>query len=124
MIQVPEWFIIIVCFMLFFQSAFLCWLAWQFQIAQDLISQETKRKVAHTELFEDLTDQDKILSEMEASALASEALRAKRNRNVRDDAGPHAVIHKPPLRSAQPRSDREKFFKNLAAEVDTYEKDD
>jgi hypothetical protein len=81
----------------------------KFIIVRDFIRAETERKDAHTQLFEDLTDQDKILNEMEASAVASEALRAKRTMKIRDDAGPHAIIHKPPTRSAP---SRRQYFPN------------
>lgn len=119
MIAVPEWFLVVVCLLLFLQTVAIALLWWYFQISRDLISAETIRKETHTSVFEQLSNPDVILSEMEASAVASEALRAKRHTKVRDDAGPHAIVHKPPLRSVQPRSDREKFFKNMANEVDT-----
>lgn len=72
------------------------------QLARDLILAETIRKEMHTSIFKQQSDPEKILSEMEASAVASEALRADRTMKIRDDAGPPAIIHKPPTRSTLP----------------------
>lgn len=83
-------------------TAYVARLHYQFQVARDLISAETIRKDLHTAAFEAASDPEQILAEMEASAEASEALRAKRTMKIRDDAGPPAIIHKPPTRSGMP----------------------
>jgi hypothetical protein len=73
--------------------------------AERLISEETKRKVAHTKAFERLTDPEAIVDDFEASAIqnakALEALQANRTTEVRDDAGPHAVVHR--VRKMRPK---------------------
>ena len=45
--------------------------------------------------YASLTDADAIMADMERGAVAMEALGAKRRRNIREDAGPHARIYKP-----------------------------
>ena len=45
--------------------------------------------------YKSLADPDVILADMERGAVAMEALAAKRHRNVREDAGPHAKIYRP-----------------------------
>lgn len=63
--------------------------------AQDLISEETQRKIAHREAFEDLIDPAKIDAELERSARRHEAWNANRSSVPREDSGPPAVIHAP-----------------------------
>jgi hypothetical protein len=70
--------------------------------ALNLMNQERARKKAHEIAFEKLTDPDTIVAEMERGAVAMEALTAKRGRNVREDAGPHARIYRPRLQSKLP----------------------
>lgn len=66
---------------------------------KELVSEETRRKVAHTKVFEKLTDPEQILEEFEASgrrnALQIEAIQAGRTTEPREDQGPHAVVHRP-----------------------------
>lgn len=45
--------------------------------------------------YQSLADPNRIVAEMEQGAVAMEALQAKRRRNIREDAGPHAKIYKP-----------------------------
>lgn len=45
--------------------------------------------------YASLSDPNAILADMERGAVAMEALQAKRRRNIRDDAGPHARVWKP-----------------------------
>lgn len=60
-----------------------------------LVSEETKRKVKHTQAFENLTDPDKIVEEMERSADIMEARQANRLLAPRPDAGPPARVFRP-----------------------------
>jgi len=65
--------------------------------AQGLISEETKRKRAHTEVFKSLTDPQAIMEDMERTAQIHEIYETERNRTLpRDDqTGPPAKIFKP-----------------------------
>ena len=63
--------------------------------ANALISEETKRKVAHTKAFENLTDTDKIVEEMERGADIVEARQANRLLAPRPDAGSTAKVFRP-----------------------------
>lgn len=63
--------------------------------ARNLISEETKRKVKHTKLYENLTDPDKIEEEMERGADIIEARQANRLHAPRPDAGPPAKVFRP-----------------------------
>jgi hypothetical protein len=68
-------------------------------------------KERREKLYASLANEDKIMADMERGAVAMEALQAKRNRNIRDDSGPHARIYRPRLRSRLPgtiAADREK----------------
>lgn len=73
--------------------------------ATGLISAETVRKQEHTKAFERLTDPEAIADDFEASAVqnakAMEALQANRTTEVRDDAGPHAIVHR--VRKMRPK---------------------
>lgn len=62
-----------------------------------LVSEETKRKVKHTEAFENLVDPDKIQAEMERGADIIEARQANRLLAPRPDAGPPARVFRPKL---------------------------
>lgn len=69
-----------------------------------MIDVETKKNIEHQKVFEKLANPDEIMADMERSAVAMEALNAKRQRNIRVDAGPHARIYRPRLRSKLPGS--------------------
>lgn len=106
-------------------GAWIIFCLWRkLQLARDLISEETKRKISHTEVFEMLKDEQLILEDFEANAIASEALRAKRTTTIRENAGPPAIIHKPPTRSVQPRSDIGKFFRDRTNQLDVSDSED
>jgi hypothetical protein len=75
---------------------------------KELVSEETRRKVAHTKAFERLIDPDVLDQEFEASgernALQIEAIQAGRVTVPREGAGPNAVIHRPrKMRPVTPR---------------------
>lgn len=72
-------------------------LEWQMRAAARLISEETKRKTAHTEAFKNLTDPDKIQEEMERGADILEARQANRLTMPRENAGPPARVFRPRL---------------------------
>lgn len=63
--------------------------------ARQLIKEETKRKMAHTKAFENLTDPEQLDEDFERSAIAMEAHTANRITEPREGAGPHAVVHRP-----------------------------
>ena len=54
------------------------------------------------ELYRQLTDSQKFEEDFEKTAYAREMLDAKRTTMPREDAGPPAVVHRPPLRGKQP----------------------
>lgn len=65
------------------------------RLVKKLASEETKRKIKHTQLFENLTDPDKIVDEMERGADIHEARQAKRLMMPRTDAGSPAIVRRP-----------------------------
>ena len=56
------------------------------------------------ELYKKLADPEQIEKDMEASAQLREMKDANRTTLPREDAGPPAVVHRPPLRGAKPGS--------------------
>lgn len=60
-----------------------------------LVSEETKRKQLHAQLYEDLTDPDKIQEDMERGADIVEARQGNRLLAPRPDAGPPARVFRP-----------------------------
>ena len=74
----------------------------QGRVARKLISVETKRKQAHSDAFERLTDPESIAADMERGADIIEARNANRLTKPREDAGPPARVYRPPMRSKLP----------------------
>lgn len=70
--------------------------------AADLISEETKRKQAHTQAFERMTDPNAIQAEMERGADILEARQANRLTLPREDAGPPARVWRGNMRPKIP----------------------
>jgi len=71
--------------------------------ANELISEETKRKAAHTKAFERMVDPEAILEEMETAAQRREMHDANRTTLPREDAeGPHAKVWRPKMRAKLP----------------------
>lgn len=70
-----------------------------------LISEETKRKAAHTKAFERLTNPVAIAEDFEESAAQNakqmEAINANRTTEPREGAGPHAIVHR--VRKMRPK---------------------
>lgn len=71
--------------------------------AGELISEETRRKVAHANALERLTDPEAILEDMENGARLREMHDANRTTLPREDAkGPHAKVWRPQIRAKLP----------------------
>lgn len=103
--------------------------AWNYigshQKIRALQAAEDRRKKTHDQIFEMQSNPDVIMAEMERSAVASEALRAKRTLTIRENAGPPAIIHRPPTRAPYPHGRFERkdgIWPDV--EVDTSKKDD
>lgn len=69
-----------------------------------LATEETKRKVLHSQLLSDLTDEDKIMADMERGADIIEARQANRLTVPRTDAGPPARVFRPKMRGKRQSS--------------------
>lgn len=72
----------------------------ELEVARLLISEETKRKEAHTEAFKQLTDTEAIEADFERGAQAAEMRAANRKTLPREDAGRHARIRTARVRKA------------------------
>jgi hypothetical protein len=87
--NVFEWSAFILGMSLSVVSVGLC--RWCYLMQNQITAMQNRRE----KFYKSLADPDKILADMEQGALAMEALQAKRSRNIRVDAGPHARIWKP-----------------------------
>lgn len=67
----------------------------KFKDVNKLVSAETRRKIAHTQAFKNLTDEDKIQAEMERGADIIEARQGSRLLMPRPNAGPPARVFRP-----------------------------
>ena len=106
-----------------------CLFSWRLIITNSRIKKleaaEDRRKATHQQIYEMQSDPDVIMAVMERSAVASEALRAKRTLTIRENAGPPAIIHRPPTRAPYPHGRFERkdgIWPDV--EVDTSKNDD
>jgi hypothetical protein len=102
--------------------------AWRLMVSDRKIKRleaaEERRKKTHQQIFEMESNSDLIEQEMNRTADFIEARNTGRLTAPRPDAGPPAIVHRPNLRSVQPRTDREKFFGKSSNQVDVSDSED